>query len=431
MKYLKFFICFLVNIFICFYISDNYDLLILSTYLLILSYCSFFVFFNKKNISLDIVFYLFIYFFFGIAPVVQYKDAVFFFRDKSPLLNEDFINGGIITLLILGLYTLISKVLNNKINFNFTILDTKTELNSGRLYSVLLVLVIVVLGLNYNNYLVLFFRHAGSRHTEFVDYFKSTMDTVISLVPVIILLYLKTSKKIKLKDELLLLLIIVFFNFPMAVSRFEVGLVYFSLILMYFKFIQVYFKEFFIIGILFVFPFLNKFRYKGTVDLNNSNPFGQFNELDFDSFQNTIGIIKQDIITNGEQLMASLFFFIPRMFWTNKPTSSASLLCENLDFDGYCNVAISFFGEGYINFGVFGLITFVIILALYNTILDKFFYKCDFLGYKLIYFLFLFHEFYLLRGSLTAATIKFFIITFAIILFLFLKRIFMVRNINL
>ena len=73
-----------------------------------------------------------------------------------------------------------------------------------------------------------------------------------------ILVYYKQKEGLTLKNEIILLVCIVLFNFPTAVSRYELGLVYFTLGLVYFKHIKLFFKESFILGLLFVFPFFNR-----------------------------------------------------------------------------------------------------------------------------------------------------------------------------
>lgn len=421
MKYLKYIISCLINIWICLYPSNNYDLAILGVYFLVLSISSYIIFFDERKISLNIVFYLFIYFFFGIAPVIQYKEAVFFFGDKTPLINIDFMFGGCVTLFVIGIYTLSYRLINNKITINLKLKDVDYKYKTNNLPLVLTMLTVLIVFLHHKNFMSLFFRYSGAENVQFIDYFMSTIEVSISLLPLLFLAFFKQKGGLTLKSEIILLICIILFNFPTAVSRYELGLVYFTLGLIYFKYVKIFFKEIFILGLLFVFPFVNRFRHKNDEAINGSSTYSQFKNLHFDSFQNTIGIMKEEIITCGDQLIASLFFFIPRVTWEGKPKSSASLLCDEINYEGFCNIAVSFFGEGYINFGFIGVVLFIIILAFYNSLLDKCYYNNDF-NYKHFYFLFIFHEFYLLRGSLTAASIKFSIIVLALILFLIINK---------
>lgn len=422
MKSAKFIICSLINFWLCFYPSLNNDFLTLSIYFLILSLTSYNIIFNKRTISLDVIFLLFIYFFFGIAPIIQYKESTLFFYDKTPLISSDFLMGGVLTLSIMFVYALTYWFFSKKTSINFKYPKYDFEFRSGRLLVIILLICSATMLLNYNNYQAIFFRYKAGGENDFFQSLISILDTVVSFIPLLILIYFKSTNKLSFKNELLLLLTTVILNFPTAVSRYEIGLVYFTLALMYLNPMKTYFKESFIFGLLFLFPLFNHFRYKNSDWFKDFNPFIQFQELHFDSFQNTIGIIKLEIISYGSQLLASFFFFIPRILWESKPKSSASLLCEKIDYNGYCNIAVSYFGEGFINFGFLGVFFFTIILAIYNSKLDNIYHNNKQFEYSNFYLLFIFHEFYLLRGSLTSAVIKFSTIIFSIIIFLFLKK---------
>lgn len=80
--------------------------------------------------------------------------------------------------------------------------------------------------------------------------------------------------------------------------------------------------------------------------------FNIFTELHFDSYQNSLNIIINNLITYGEQLLPVLFFYVPASIWINKPKGSSYLLADKLNYSGFSNVAIGFFGEGYINLGL-------------------------------------------------------------------------------
>jgi len=80
-------------------------------------------------------------------------------------------------------------------------------------------------------------------------------------------------------------------------------------------------------------------------------------------------------ITYGRQLVGALLFFVPRSIWPNKPVGSGHFVAENMLMTRYSfwftNISMPFPGEGYINFGILGIILFAFILALVSKITDN------------------------------------------------------------
>ncbi|WP_425596314.1 hypothetical protein [Olleya namhaensis] len=129
-----------------------------------------------------------------------------------------------------------------------------------------------------------------------------------------------------------------------------------------------------------------------------------FTDLHFDSYQNSLNIIVNNIITYGEHLKGVLFFYIPNQFWPTKPSGSGSVLANNLNYDGFSNVAVSFFGEGFLNFGYIGILMFIVVLAKLNSYFDCRFWMQEKSEsyFTIIYLLMIPFEFFILRGSLKA-----------------------------
>ncbi|WP_394800320.1 O-antigen polysaccharide polymerase Wzy [Aestuariivivens marinum] len=170
-----------------------------------------------------------------------------------------------------------------------------------------------------------------------------------------------------------------------------------------------------------VFPYLHHFRYGFSLKSSNYGFSELFSTPHFDSFQNTICVIKLNIITYGEQLLGGLLFFIPHSLWEGKTGTSSFLLCDKINYDGFCNIAISYFGEGYINFGFLGLFIFLIILIIINECLDQLFLKSKNNLFKSFFLCLVFYEFYLLRGSLDSSIEKLAILLFAFLVYITLN----------
>ena len=424
LKRLKIFISLLIATTLCFYPSLNYGVPVLILYFLIISFSSTQIVIAKEKLSAKSMFYLFIYIFFGIAPVLQYKNWIIFFGESSPLFETDFLKGAILVMFIIFFFEVCSPVLIKKTSeLNIQIKSlSNIKYSSNKLYAIIGVFTFIVLVINYNNIPVLFLRYEQSSDTSLSHIILTLIDLTISFVPLIMLIILKQSHKIKLKDEVFLLTIILLFSFPTAVSRLEIALIYLTLLVAYFRQIRKFFSELVLLSVIFLFPLFNMFRLKNTDGFSVDMFYKQFLQAHFDSFQNTITAINLNLITYGDQLIASLFFFIPRALWSSKPNASSELICAELKYDGYCNIALSFFGEGYINFGYFGVIFFTLVLVVYIVFLDEN-YRCNnFFGLGDVYLLFVIHLFYMLRGSLTAAFIKLFVLIIAIALSLLALR---------
>jgi hypothetical protein len=78
---------------------------------------------------------------------------------------------------------------------------------------------------------------------------------------------------------------------------------------------------------------------------------------------------RRKIITNGRQLLGSVFFFVQEAQWIDRPIGTGTLLAEKLGYS-FTNVDMCFFGEGYANFGYFGMFLFLAVITLFNAFMD-------------------------------------------------------------
>ena len=143
----------------------------------------------------------------------------------------------------------------------------------------------------------------------------------------------------------------------------------------------------------------------------------------FDAFQNFTLLLKEDIITYGEQLIGSFMFFVPRTFWAEKPVGTGAMLAEHLGYS-WTNIAMPLIGEGYANFGYVGIFLFMGVLALINGFLDKMYehQKMSIL-IKIAYLYLIGFEFYLMRGDLMSSFHKLFVICCTIVITFLLFKI--------
>lgn len=129
-----------------------------------------------------------------------------------------------------------------------------------------------------------------------------------------------------------------------------------------------------------------------------------FNTIHYDAFINiaaTIDYVKYEGFSYGEQLLSSLLFFVPRKLWFDKPISTGQLVGEHLidkyDFT-YSNLSNPMVSEGYINFGVVGVIFIAIALG-YMLVYFLTWLRSDRLIRKMMAFYFAIHLLFFLRGD--------------------------------
>jgi len=135
--------------------------------------------------------------------------------------------------------------------------------------------------------------------------------------------------------------------------------------------------------------------------------FEHFNGLHYDAWQSipaTINFTEINGLSFGYQALGSLLFFVPRSIWVSKPVSSATLVggylvdYHNLWFD---NISVSLPAEGYIDFGILGVVMISILLARLLSFLDS---LIEYSGLMRIFSIFFaFYLFFVLRGSLLPA----------------------------
>jgi hypothetical protein len=156
-----------------------------------------------------------------------------------------------------------------------------------------------------------------------------------------------------------------------------------------------------------------------------------FNSLHYDAYSNflaTINYFDQKAVVYGEQLLCSVFFFVPRSIWESKPETTGFLIGNYL-MDKYKftfdNLSNPFISEGYINFGFFGIIVFAIVLAYFFIIMIKWLRSGDHLK-SVFAFYFSIYLMFFLRGDLTNGIA--FIVSFWLAVYVFPKIIFSVIN---
>ena len=241
----------------------------------------------------------------------------------------------------------------------------------------------------------------------------------IRLLPFCILIALVTTVKGSLGLKIVLFFIAVSCVFPTAIARFRVPALYLSLAVFLLPWLL--FKRrvlmTYIFGFIYIFPLLDSFRYfSGAEDLNQGLDISFVEKGHFDAFQNFVRIVFEYPITYGYQLLGVFLFWLPRSIWQDKPIGSGATLAEELNYT-YVNISAAWLAEGWINFGLLGVLIFAIILGFFAASLDKeFWIKGMGLEMSVYYVMFTGFVLFLMRGDLLSGAA--FLVGFALAQFI-------------
>jgi len=403
-----------LSVFSFFFIFLNtgirYDLWVLAVFFLIafFSLYSIFISIDTKGFSLNKSFSLFFYFFFSLAPAYQFKNKTsFFITDYLP--SEVYLKYGIILLIILLFYILLYHIGFNYLCGNkFRFLNAKFKQGKKNKDNLIVMYLLVIISFISFMYLIkwdwtllvyrpFLYRLKYNTNLGFVGY---AISLILRLIPFIVLLYYKIQNKTNNKHIYFFLIMLLFANFPTSLSRGVLAIIYIPVFILFIPKLRqgVNYVLLFMGGLLVIFPLFNNFRYlkEGIV---NSN-FELFNTAHFDAFQNFALLLDENIITNGNQLLGSVLFFIQEAQWENKPNGTGHLLGETIGYS-YLNVSMPYFGEGYANWGYLGMVIFLIFIAFFNAFFDVISKKPNLKSWIYsLYLILLGFEFYLMRGDL-------------------------------
>jgi O-antigen polysaccharide polymerase Wzy len=147
-----------------------------------------------------------------------------------------------------------------------------------------------------------------------------------------------------------------------------------------------------------------------------------FNSLHYDAYPDylaTIDYCDRNGITYGEQLKPVFLFFVPRSVWIEKPEVTGfkigNYLIDAYGFN-FNNLSNPYVSEGYINFGVVGIILFAFILALIFIWQTRWLNGDDYLK-SIFAFYFAIYLIYFLRGDLANVYMLIISAFFAVVVF--------------
>ncbi|SMF10677.1 O-antigen polymerase [Pseudogulbenkiania subflava] len=335
-------------------------------------------FFGLKQISLLRLYYLFSFIFLALVPWVHYSNNIIFWGGGS-LGDEDYL---VTNFLIFMSNFLILLVYYFGGGFKFLpvadLLQNKAPSKKVGVLLVLLALLSFFVLLLINNFSLaqIFLRGiVGEDRDNTVE--NSSLSLLLTMtsrmVPFFCFLYGYTQNKSGKILTTILLFILILSVFPTGVARYMVGFVYIPVLLIFFPALRAgkIFSLFLVFAIFIIFPFLNQFRkFDSFQDLSILPSADFFFEGHFDAYQNFARVVQIDFVTYGYQMLGSLFFYVPRFIWPNKPVGSGYEIAEQLGYF-FNNISMPFLAEGYANFGVLGVFLFAVVIAFAMARLDR------------------------------------------------------------
>lgn len=259
-------------------------------------------------------------------------------------------------------------------------------------------------------------------------------------VAMCIMYFKKSGKKplnllIIISSLLLFLGLILIFKNPFMEKRSGLGPVYFCILFLFIpKLLRtnikttliLYFSLILVMPIMAVFTHINH-SFSEVIDnpkiitksINKDVLLSNFNTINFDAYANflaTIENVSENGYSMGEQLGSAFLFFVPRSIWESKPITSGQFIGNYLiEKHGFWfnNISNPFISEGYLNFGIFGVILFAFFLAYFFSKGIVFLKSDDYLK-KMLAFFAAIHMVYFLRGDFTNGFSQLVLVAFGI-----------------
>ena len=366
--------------------------------------------FSHQNIPYSSykIIHIFILFFFSIAPTIQYKSGIRFMG--TSFTDSDYV---ITSLYILGILVTYNFIYH--LSFKLTAKQIPPESSNRESYnitfskkSLLIILSGLIFGyflyVNEFNILRFVYRTYDADIQETSQIASLIANTCFRGISMAICAASLSIKGFNKPEKFLLSALFLLTNFPTSLARLTVAALYIPVILYLFPILRRknLFSVLIIASLLVIFPLLNSFRYAGE-NISLGFNFDQFKELHFDAYSMFMRVLSDDIITYGHQLLGVLFFWVPRSFWPSKPIGSGAYVAS-LNGEEFTNVSMPYFAEGYINFGLIGVIAFTILLGYISSKVDAKYWMSNKLSFNsFIYYILLGLTMFIMRGDLLSS----------------------------
>lgn len=348
---------------------------------------------KKVAYSLNMMHWIFVLFFFCVIPIVQ---ITFNFNSWGIKHSSQEIARGCMFVIIWIIGYIIGNTLGSKVINKNKIIKMEDHITEvSKIFLILLTIIsLVSLGILIKN---IGLSNMFARSTANVNYSgeNSKMMTLLINNCTRVCIVYSTALSFMLfqrnKGNLLILLTniacLLIACFPTATARNTAATVYIGFFIIgFYKNIEKYRKSLkfivvFILAFIIVFPAINTFRIHKFSDVKIMNVMANVTKditknylsEDYDAFSiviDTDKYVKDNGISSGKQFLGAMLFFIPRNIWKNKPFGSGQTMFMVFK-QKFTNISCPLLAEGYINFGIVGIILFAIITGFIIEIVDR------------------------------------------------------------
>lgn len=381
----------------------------------------------KLCFSTKTFFWIFNFFFFFVAPFLQYINESWCLNYKTN--DETILFANFLVFLWINTFIISDKIkMKKKIKFsslNHKKIDTESRIPSKNACALLLIISFFIL-----IYMIFKFGlyNLISSRSGVLSAFSGDESSVSLLllyccrnfVTFTAYIFAYNNKKYRMQFIVSIFFLIITCS-PIAMPRFQAAVIYMGLFLIIRKDLvkNVKIIYIFLFGFMFIFPFINAFRYLTVGEVNIlsmiNNVFNnikvEYLSANYDAFvmlMKAIDYIGINGFSFGNQLLGALLFFVPRSLWINKPIGTSFLIQHFYGFSGgAANTSCSLLAEGYFDFGIIGIILYSFVLNKVCSYIDDIWLKNNeniviFDYKKLIFFVFPTLIFFLQRGALNS-----------------------------
>ena len=293
----------------------------------------------RKNITLQRVFYIFMFIFMFFAPLQQYLSGTILWKSSGLVLkytDDDYLKANCALLLFIFLFEVTykfskrNKRKNQKI-YSYTVRSNDSSMFFLSIISLLCCLFLLITG-NIEGREGLDFENAN---------ISSQILNIIRFFPVacfFISICQRQKNERMFSINILFYMIeilIIYFPFNGSLSRFLLFGVYLSLMSLFFSHAETKSMYFllFVVGFFFVFSAFNFFKTNGLENIRDFS-FGlvDFNHVDYDAYQMfmaTMHYVEDMDVCYGKNILTAIFCLIPRSIWQGKLYPTVSVRTSN------------------------------------------------------------------------------------------------------
>ena len=378
---------------------------------------------KKHSFSLELIYWIFMFFFMYFAPIIQYLSDVYPWRGS---LSDDLILQVNILIFAFNIIFIVGRRLSEKVlfinipNFHFSdFLCNNFEFSKkAKIFTTVSVVLLTGYSLSRTGLLGI----VASR-VQAIQVFYSGNNSALELIIESVLpaffayVVAEAAQKMIIKEEkgfrfFLLFLCLLICFFPTTIPRYKMATIYGAVFMVLFPRLKkgTAFLWLFVGALFVAFPLLNSFRHVISMESFSQALEGSFVEsyvkADYDAYRmlaSSVTYVNNNGIVWGRQLLGSLLFFVPRSLWGSKPGGSGAMLIRSeFGQDTVSNVSCPFIAEGYLNFGFVGIVVFAFFLGFLINRFDSAYWKNSKNQSSIVfcpYLFMLFMIFFILRGD--------------------------------